>query len=39
MIIIIENNMKNNSKTKLRFIKASKFEMKEYLGCEARHPC
>ena len=34
MIIIIENNIKNNSKTKLRFIKGSKFEMKEYLGCE-----
>ena len=34
MIIIIENNIRNNSKAKLRFIKGSKFEMKEYLGCE-----
>ena len=34
MIIITENNIKNMKKTKLRFIKDSKFGMKEYLGCE-----
>ena len=34
MIIIIENNIRNNKKTKLRFINGNKFEMKEYLGCE-----
>ena len=34
MIKVIETNIKDNKKTKLRFIKGSKFEMKEYLGCE-----
>ena len=34
MIKIIETNIKDKKKTKLRFIKGSKFEMKEYLGCE-----
>ena len=34
MIIIIENNIRNNKKTKLRFINGNKFEIKEYLGCE-----
>ena len=34
MIKIIETNIKDNKKAKLRFIKGSKFEMKEYLGCE-----
>ena len=34
MIKIIETNIKDNKKTKLIFNKGSKFEMKEYLGCE-----
>ena len=34
MSIIIENNIKNSEKTTIRFIKGSKFEMKEYLRCE-----
>ena len=34
IIIIIENNIRNNKKNKLRFINGNKFEMKEYLGCE-----
>ena len=33
MIIIIENDIIENKKTKLKFIKGSKFEMKEYLRC------
>ena len=31
---IIATNIKDNKKTKLRFIKGGKFEMKEYLRCE-----
>ena len=31
---IIENNIKNIKKTKLWFLKGSKFGMKEYIGCE-----